>query len=297
MNELPKVLGDTWRNLGRRGESHGCGFRVQFTQLRESGAQCGRLEKIEAMLLDYFSSLALPDRPTIYDYLVLGLRQKDVIATFNWDPFLLLAHARNRAVSGLPDIRFLHGCVRYASCAVHDVLGQPAERCPICKKALEKSTIMFPHGDKDYARDGIIARDWALVTDRLKSAFHLTIFGYSGPVTDYKAKQLLLDGWKRTPMRRFSHVEIIDVGDADGLRRNWEKFIPFRHDMVVRSFWESTIANGRAGQQSTRPQRRCTERHRRGSGRLGSSRFENCRSGTRRSLMRKDSRGNPNWLS
>ena len=44
------------------------------------------------MLLDYFSSLALPEHPSIYDYLVLGLRPKDVIATFNWDPFLMLAH-------------------------------------------------------------------------------------------------------------------------------------------------------------------------------------------------------------
>ena len=242
MNELPEVLGDTWPDLVEGANLTGSGFESQFTQLRKNGTQSGGLDKIEAMLLDYFSSLALPDDPTIYDYLVLGLRQKDVIATFNWDPFLLLAHARNRTISGLPEIRFLHGCVRYASCAVHDVLGQPGERCPICRGALVESAIMFPHGDKDYARDGIVARDWAFVSDRLKSAFHLTIFGYSGPATDYQAKQLLLDGWKRTPMRRFCHVEIIDVGDASELRRNWESFIPFHHDMVVRSFWDSTIA-------------------------------------------------------
>ena len=112
----------------------------------------------------------------------------------------------------------------------------------MCRMALAESSIMFPHHEKDYASDGIIARDWAFVAKRLKAAFHLTIFGYSGPATDYKAKELLLDGWKRTPMRDFSHVEIVDVGDGDGLRRNWRAFIPFHHDMVVRSFWESTIA-------------------------------------------------------
>ena len=242
MNELPDVLGDPWRNLVEEAKLSGLGFESQFTQLREDPTQSACLDEVEGMLLDYFSNLTLPDHPTIYDYLVLGLRQEDVIATFNWDPFLLLSHARNRAVAGLPDIRFLHGCVRYASCAEHDVLGQPGESCPNCRKPLVESSIMFPYGDKDYARDGIIVRDWAFVTEHLKSAFHLTIYGYSGPVSDYKAKELLLDGWKRTPMRRFSHVEIVDCGDTDDLRRNWRKFIPFHHDVVVRSFWESTIA-------------------------------------------------------
>ena len=59
---------------------------------------------------------------------------------------------------------------------------------------LIESSILFPYSDKDYTKDRIISRDWAFVTDRLKEAFHLTIFGYSGPATDYKAKKLLL-GW------------------------------------------------------------------------------------------------------
>ena len=42
-------------------------------------------------------------------------------------------------------------------------------------------------------------------------------------------------------MRTFSHVEIIDIGSADDLTRNWEKFIPFHHEMFISSFWESTI--------------------------------------------------------
>ena len=242
MNELPEILGSPWRDLVNQANLATADFESQFKRLRESARHHDRLNEIEDMLCEYFSSLGLPENPTIYDYLILGLRGKDVIATFNWDPFLILAHARNSSISNLPEVRFLHGCVQYASCPDHDVLGEPGELCPMCKRSLIESSILFPDGDKDYAKDKIISRDWAFVTGRLKEAFHLTIFGYSGPATDYKAKKLLLDGWRGTPMRQFSHVEIIDIGSADDLTRNWEKFIPFHHEMVISSFWESTIA-------------------------------------------------------
>jgi hypothetical protein len=44
-------------------------------------------EALEKAVFGYFSSLRLFETPTIYDHLILGLRPKDVIATFNWDPF------------------------------------------------------------------------------------------------------------------------------------------------------------------------------------------------------------------
>lgn len=52
------------------------------------------LNQMERALYNYFSRLELPDSPTIYDYLVLSLTDKDVIATFNWDPLLLQAYVR-----------------------------------------------------------------------------------------------------------------------------------------------------------------------------------------------------------
>src|SRR5215470_10827938 len=42
--------------------------------------------ELDEVVFDYFADLRLPNRPTLYDSLVLCLRQKDVIATFNWDP-------------------------------------------------------------------------------------------------------------------------------------------------------------------------------------------------------------------
>ena len=32
------------------------------------------------------------------------------------------------------------------------------------------------------------------------------------------------------------------MDDTNELRQNWREFIPLHHDMVVSSFWESTIA-------------------------------------------------------
>ena len=242
MNELPEILGRRWEDLVNCASLTSLDFESQYTYLRDHAKYDDRLNEIDNMLCEYFSRLVLPDYPTIYDYLILGLRGKDVIATFNWDPFLILAHSRNSAIPNLPKISFLHGCVQYASCLDHDVLGQPVEQCPRCKGALVKSSILFPDGDKDYATDSIIRREWEFVSSRLENAFHLTIFGYSGPATDYKAKRLLLEGWTQTPMRPFSHVEIIDIGSADNLRSNWQAFIPFHHDIVISCFWKSTIA-------------------------------------------------------
>ena len=45
----------------------------------------------ESIVRSYFRSLRLPSEPTLYDHLLLGLRAKDVIATFNWEPFLIQA--------------------------------------------------------------------------------------------------------------------------------------------------------------------------------------------------------------
>lgn len=242
MDDLPRILGKPWSDLIESARPPHVGFEMQFSWMKRSGSYSAELIEIEDLIEEYFDGLQLPDTPTIYDYLVLGLRPKDVIATFNWDPFLILAERRNRHVARLSDIRFLHGCVRYATCPDHDVLGTLAESCPECRKPLSRSRLLLPEVEKDYARDSHIQRDWSIVTEKLKKAFHLTIFGYSGPATDLKARQLLLEGWSQTPVHSISHVEIIDIRDDLALRRSWKDFIPYNHDMVTSTFWDSTIA-------------------------------------------------------
>jgi hypothetical protein len=242
MNELPNILGRIWIDLISKATPSGSTFESQFSWLVNSARYTLQLVEIESAIENYFYSLEIPDTPTLYDLLILGLREKDIIATFNWDPLLLQAHVRNRSCAKLPDIRFLHGCLGYATCLNHDVLGSSGEICPKCGSELVQSKLFYPSDCKDYTKDQIVSRDWQITVEALRSAFHLTIFGYSGPESDFKARELLLDGWGSRPNRNYSHVEIIDIASPSELSKNWKSFIPFNHDMIIDNFEESTIS-------------------------------------------------------
>ncbi|MCK5311363.1 MAG: hypothetical protein KAJ62_04600 [Desulfobacteraceae bacterium] len=177
MDDLPEILGKAWKELMQESQPPKGNFESSFSWIRKNGNYQSQLTNIEKLIEDYFQGLELPDHPTIYDYMVLGLRGKDVIATFNWDPFLIQAYRRNRSVAKLPDIRFLHGCVTFRTCAEHDVLGWPGEKCPVCHSDLIQGRLFFPDEDKDYVKNATIFRDWNAVTEKLQEAFHLTIFG------------------------------------------------------------------------------------------------------------------------
>lgn len=251
MNELPGVLLQPWRDLVESANPTGDDFESQFAFLKQSGEHESSLRMIEKLLYEYFSRLRLPTEPTIYDHLVLGLREKDLIATFNWDPFLMLAYERNRDVPGvtLPDIRFLHGSVRFAYCPEHsEVLGVPGMFCPRCDVGLKRSPILFPIADKNYAREEVLWRDWRVVTDILARAGHLTIFGYSGPKTDCSARTLLREAWWKGANdgeagrnRNVDYLEVVDVVTEADLEDRWKDLIPFHHFMSTDKFWTSTI--------------------------------------------------------
>lgn len=99
--------------IRRHGRTYkGQNFEAFYDALAQSGQHPELLEEIELEVCYYFAKLRLPDEATIYDYLVLSLREKDIIATFNWDPFLAQAFARNKDVVGyerMPQIVHLHG--------------------------------------------------------------------------------------------------------------------------------------------------------------------------------------------
>lgn len=46
-------------------------------------------EELENRIYKYMSDFAIPDEPTVYDYLILSLTEKDLIAAFNRDPLLV----------------------------------------------------------------------------------------------------------------------------------------------------------------------------------------------------------------
>ena len=79
-------------------------FEGIYSDIVAKPSQAALQREIETIVNDYFCGLALPDEPTLYDHLILSLRPKDVIATFNWDPFLWQAAARNHHFGGAPSL-------------------------------------------------------------------------------------------------------------------------------------------------------------------------------------------------
>lgn len=200
-------------------------------------------EELEAAVYRYFSSMELPDHPTIYDHLVLSLRNKDFIATFNWDPFLVQALRRNGKRFKLPRVLFLHGNVEVAYCVDGHMMGNNGSSCSVCGKLLTPTKLLYPVGEKNYHLDEFISRQWATLADVLKHAFMITIFGYGAPTSDKSAIELLKNAWGSVNDRELEESEIIDKRKEDDLRETWAPFIHTHHYRVVTSFYDSWIAN------------------------------------------------------
>lgn len=82
-------------------------FEKLYSKLHNDDPQSEIILEIEQRIKDYFGDMKLPAEPTIYDYLILSLRNKDLIATFNWDPFLYQAWIRIRKFTeNLPLLSF-----------------------------------------------------------------------------------------------------------------------------------------------------------------------------------------------
>lgn len=201
------------------------------------------LSEIELKVYQYFSKLELPETPTIYDHLVTSLRSKDVIATFNWDPFLFDACKRNYKKMELPKIFFLHGNVRIGYCIEHNIKGLNGTQCSECGKLLKKSKLLFPIEEKNYNDDVFIKAEWDAIRNYMKRAYVFTVFGYGAPKSDIEAISLLKEGWGNVEDRNFEEVEIIDIKEEKELRNLWNPFIHTHHYKVHKDFYDSIIAN------------------------------------------------------
>ena len=71
-------------------------FEELYSNLHKANPKSKEIIEIERRVYGYFKDMKLPNEPTIYDHLVLSLRPRDLIATFNWDPFLFQAFNRNK---------------------------------------------------------------------------------------------------------------------------------------------------------------------------------------------------------
>ena len=200
--------------------------------------------ELETVIHDYFAALELPATPTIYDYLVLSLQPKDVIATFNWDPFLLQAVRRNlHVIKKPPSILFLHGNVLAGYCSgdhVHGVLGYS---CRECGAPFQPVPLLYPVGDKDYGKHPAIADSWNYLEKAFADAFMVTVFGYGAPKSDAAAVTLLSEAWGGWQERNMEEFEFIDVRDEDDLLDSWSEFVHTHHYEVHASIHESWLLN------------------------------------------------------
>jgi len=214
-----------------------------YTELHErSDCEKIRLE-LDLRIRKYFSKLTILDDPNIYDFLLLSLRSKDLIATFNWDPLLLQAYQRvSQITEDLPRLAFLHGNVLVGYCRDHKWGGITTAKCPECGKYFEAGSLLYPIRKKDYVSDPYITDHWNMIDRALKRAYLVTIFGYSAPKTDADAIALMKRAWGASHNRELEDFEFIDIRPEEQLVESWDEFIHSHHYQVFDNFFHSSLA-------------------------------------------------------
>jgi hypothetical protein len=171
----------------------------------------------------------------------MGYREKDLIATFNWDPFLYRSCWRNSQRVRLPQVVYLHGNVAVGYCLEDNIAGWIGSKCSKCGKNLTPSELLYPIKRKDYSQDPFITAEWETLRHALRHAYILTIFGYGAPQSDVEAIELMKSAWGDKYQRAIEQIEIIDIkGDAE-LQDTWKNFIHTHHYNVTKDFYKSSM--------------------------------------------------------
>ncbi len=219
-------------------------FEVFYSSIHKEKSDLSK--QIERKIYEYFSSVQIPDKPTIYDYLIFCLREKDVIATFNWDPILDQALERSATYFKnkcrefrLPQILHLHGNVSIGYCIDCQTKGSIMTLCHKCNKPRRKSQLLYPVSEKNYKLDAYIEQNWKAVQKVFEQAYIVTIFGYSKPTSDAKAITLFKNAWGTQEDRDLEEFEIINT---ENTVESWEEFIHTHHFEYTNNFFESKIA-------------------------------------------------------
>ena len=194
------------------------------------------IEELDRAVRSYFSRLNLPEQPTLYDYFVLGLRPKDLIVTFNWDPLLPQTYKRWRHLgSVLPQLAFLHGNVDVGVDREKTACGFMSDTSR-SGFTLQPTPLLYPIEQKNYNDDPFIVEQWCITKDHLAEAYYVTVYGYSAPTTDVEAKDLLLNAWRDNPTRELAQISIVDIREPEKVKTSWSDFIVRNHCGVSRDF-------------------------------------------------------------
>lgn len=245
------VMAGFLEKLGMQDEIAGLNLKTNsdnlediYSEIAEEDKYKQVREKLDERIRNYFSSFEIPDEPTVYDYLLISLRKKDLVATFNWDPLLLQAYQRvHNITSDLPKLAFLHGNVMVGYCLEHKCGGNiNGNVCIECHKPFSPSRLLYPIKKKNYTADSYTAYNWKVLKKELKKAYRVTIFGYSAPKTDVEAIDLLKEAWGNVESRNLEDFEFIDIAPEEQLLNSWEKFVHTHHYEYCQSFFDSCLA-------------------------------------------------------
>lgn len=237
MANLNEILGDEY--IGQNIED-------VFTRFSKDKGKSVLLQKVQNKIFSYFEDFELPDEPTMYDHLVLSLRNKDLIASFNWDPFLYKVVQRNHHMGEMPKIVFLHGNVAIGYCIVCPQFGERNGFCSKCGKRYIDFDLLYPIGEKDYDRDLVTKSAWSVLKKCLQSGYMLTIFGYRAPASDQKALEIFEEAWGPSAQKELEEIEIIhrpDLSDEDkaSVKKPWEALIHSHHFGFFESIYNSEL--------------------------------------------------------
>lgn len=199
-------------------------------------------KKLEYKICEYFGKLVIPDEPTLYDYLILSLTEKDAIISFNWDPFLMQAYRRNMNVGNLPELIFPHGNSGVGICNKCRVKGYANCICPHCYGDLEQMPLLYPIGKKDYSGISVIKNEWERAKFVLSKAAGITVYGYGAPVTDIEAVELMKTANNISQMKDIASFTIINLAENEKEQREkWLDFYDVRMMMYCNSFEETIL--------------------------------------------------------
>lgn len=242
MDNLVEILGLSELLEENKIEFKNKNFELLFAELKTDIQYDKLTSKIEQIIYDYFESMEISNDLTIYDYLIMSLSKNDAIATFNWDPFLIQALARcSRFTHNLPRLIHLHGNTGIGICYKDSVAGHIWAKCGSCGTSFEPTPLLYPIGKKDYATNPWLKGEWEILQDYLKESFYVTIFGYSAPVSDLEAKNLLLNVWNRNDSKEMAEIEIVDIKESNELHETWKDFIVRSHYVTTSNIFDSYL--------------------------------------------------------
>ena len=199
-------------------------------------------KKLEYEVCNYFSKLQIPDEPTLYDYLILSLTEKDAIISFNWDPFLMQAYKRNRCFADLPELIFPHGNAGVGICNDCKTMGYANCRCSICFKEFEQMPLLYPIEKKDYNSKPVIVNEWRRAKLMLSRAAGITVYGYGAPITDVEAVELMKSANHLSQMKNIAPFTIINLKKNEKeQRKKWSEFYDGKMFMYHNNFEETLL--------------------------------------------------------